>query len=113
MSSSMKIFFRRVFNVAVLEESRMQSVDYLGGYAIILVVYRHVLIGIERGGMNVPIVLRQANEIFFSFRMPLFFILSGLFIAGSLAKRSLGKIIEIKFENLLYPYLIWAFIQTT
>jgi fucose 4-O-acetylase-like acetyltransferase len=49
--------------------------------------------------------------IFYSFRMPLFFILSGIFIGGSLAKRSLSKLLWIKFDNLMYPYFIWAFIQ--
>jgi fucose 4-O-acetylase-like acetyltransferase len=113
MPSALNNFFQKAFNIAVLQKSRMPWVDYLRGIAIILVVYRHVLIGIERSGMSVNIGLRQANEIFFSFRMPLFFILSGLFIGGSIAKRSVAKLVEIKFENLLYPYLIWAFIQTT
>jgi fucose 4-O-acetylase-like acetyltransferase len=71
------------------------------------------LIGIDRNGLQIPHYLRQANEIFFSFRMPLFFILSGLFISSSIGKRAVKKLVEIKFENLLYPYLIWAFLQTT
>lgn len=87
--------------------------DYLKGIAIILVVYRHILIGIERSGIQIPDYLVNANMIFYSFRMPLFFILSGLFITNSLGKRSLKKIISIKFENLLYPYLIWSFLQIT
>jgi len=45
--------------------------------------------------------------------MPLFFILSGIFIGGSLARKPLGKVLYNKFENLLYPYFIWVFIQVT
>ncbi|MBN8674048.1 MAG: acyltransferase [Chitinophagales bacterium] len=109
----LKQFFSKAFNLVVLEKSRMPWVDYLRGIAIVLVVYRHVLIGIERTGRSIPVLLEQANMIFFSFRMPLFFILSGLFISSSIAKRTIKKLVAIKFENLLYPYLIWAFLQTT
>ena len=45
--------------------------------------------------------------------MPLFFILSGIFISGSLAKRTLKQVIGIKFDNLLYPYFVWVFLQVT
>lgn len=103
----------RSFNTSVLEKSRYPWVDYLRGIAILLVVYRHVLIGLERSNLVIPQPLVDANMMFFSFRMPLFFILSGLFIGGSLLKRSLAALLKIKFENLLYPYLIWAFIQVT
>ncbi len=105
--------FVMAFNLTILQKKRMAWVDYLRGIAIILVVYRHVLIGIERSGIFIPEILVQANMIFFSFRMPLFFILSGLFISSSLVKRGLQKLVSQKFENLLYPYLIWAILQTT
>jgi fucose 4-O-acetylase-like acetyltransferase len=101
----------RAFNLPLLQKSRMQWVDYLKGIAIILVVYRHVLIGIQRGGVYVPAGLVNANMIFYSFRMPLFFILSGIFIGGSLAKRNFRQLAWLKFENLLWPYFVWAFIQ--
>ncbi len=113
----------RAFNAPILRKSRLAWVDYLKGIAILLVVYRHVLIGIQRSvavaqaqGSNIPDVpayLEKANMIFFSFRMPLFFILSGIFISGSLAKRTLKQVIGIKFENLLYPYFVWVFLQVT
>src|ERR1700722_15434458 len=116
-------WFYKAFNLSILAKSRLAWVDYLKGIAIILVVYRHVLIGIQRSvetalasGLSVPRVpdyLSNANTIFYSFRMPLFFILSGIFISGSLAKRSLKQLIGIKFENLLYPYFVWVFLQIT
>lgn len=113
----------KAFNMPILQKSRWPWVDYLKGIAIVLVVYRHVLIGIQRSvtsaqaqGANIPDVpawLEKANMIFFSFRMPLFFILSGIFISGSLAKRTLRQVIGIKFDNLLYPYFVWCFLQVT
>src|SRR5215212_9132282 len=101
------------FNLPVIQKSRLQWIDYLRGIAIILIVYRHVLVGIERGNIPVPSLLINANMIFYSFRMPLFFILSGIFITSSLAKKSLKELIGIKFEKLFYPYLIWCTIQIT
>ena len=101
------------FQLSLLKKDRLEWVDYLRGIAIILVVYRHALIGIQRSSIEAPAILTNANMIFYSFRMPLFFLLSGIFISGSIAKKSLNKLIEIKFENLFYPYLIWTVIQIT
>lgn len=110
---SIRRLFAKGFNTSILQKSRLDWVDYLRGLAIILIVYRHVLIGIQRGNIEVPDILVDANMIFYSFRMPLFFILSGIFISKSLAKKSLKQLIGNKFELLIYPYLIWAFIQLT
>ena len=106
-------FISKAFNLPALKKSRLYWVDYLKGIAIILVVYRHSLLGIQRSGVVVPDYLVNANMIFFSFRMPLFFILSGIFMNKSLAKRTVGQFIGTKVETLLYPYLIWATIQIT
>jgi fucose 4-O-acetylase-like acetyltransferase len=106
-------WWARAFNTSILERKRLEWVDYLRGIAILLIVYRHVLIGIQRGNIAVPQILVDANMIFYSFRMPLFFILSGIFISKSMAKKSTTELIGIKFEKLFYPYLIWATIQIT
>ncbi len=103
----------KAFNLPALKKSRLYWVDYLKGIAIILVVYRHSLLGIQRAGLSIPDSFVNANMIFYSFRMPLFFMLSGIFISRSLAKRSVGQFISTKFETLLYPYLIWVTIQIT
>jgi fucose 4-O-acetylase-like acetyltransferase len=112
-ANSIRDWFARAFNTSVLLKSRLAWVDYLRGIAIVLVVYRHVLLGIQNSGMTLPPAYLNANIMFFSFRMPLFFILSGIFISGSLSRKSLGRIIYSKFELLLYPYLIWATVQIT
>lgn len=104
---------RKSFYLEYLQRSRYKWIDYVRGIAILLVVYRHVLIGIERTGLNIPSYLITANMIFYSFRMPLFFILSGLFINSSLSKRTFGKLVYDKFETILYPYFIWCFLQVT
>ncbi|MFL5742645.1 MAG: acyltransferase family protein [Flavisolibacter sp.] len=113
LGAEIQHWFGKAFNTQVLQKKRLQWVDYLRGIAIILVVYRHALFGIERSKIAIPTFLENANMIFYSFRMPLFFILSGIFISRSLAKKTVKQLIGIKFENLLYPYLVWAFIQVT
>lgn len=104
---------RILFNTDCINKSRLAWIDYAKGIAIILVAYRHVLIGLERSGLGIHPYLMNANEMFFSFRMPLFFILSGIFISRSLAKRSIKEFILNKWQILLYPYLIWATLQIT
>jgi fucose 4-O-acetylase-like acetyltransferase len=101
------------------KNSRLNWIDYARGIAIILVVYRHLFEGLKRtpalkaAGVNVESywLLEQANIFFFSFRMPLFFIVSGIFVGASLAKRGLGSLVENKARTILYPYFLWGFIQ--
>jgi fucose 4-O-acetylase-like acetyltransferase len=105
--------FTRALGLSLLQKKRLNWVDYLRGIVVILVVYHHARVGIERSGVEVPEILVTANIVFYSFRIPLFFFVSGIFFAVTLRKLSTKKFITIKFENLLYPYLIWSFIQIT
>ncbi|SFW31180.1 acyltransferase family protein [Chitinophaga sancti] len=95
--------------------NRLAWIDYARGIAIILVLYRHIFEGISRSGVEAAKFswLENANIIFYSFRMPLFFILSGVFIGKSLAKRGMKSLIVNKFNILLYPYLLWSALQIT
>ncbi|WPV65121.1 acyltransferase [Chitinophaga sp. LS1] len=95
--------------------NRLAWIDYARGIAIILVLYRHIFEGISRSGVEASQFkwLENANIIFYSFRMPLFFILSGVFIGKSLAKRGMKSLIVNKFNILLYPYLLWSALQIT
>lgn len=101
-------------NLGTSEMSRrMVWVDYAKGIAIILVAYRHILIGIERSGIEVATWLRNANDIVYSFRMPLFFILSGIFISRTMEKYQGSAFVRLKSKTILYPYLVWGVIQIT
>lgn len=96
-----------------MKPPRLTWIDYARGIAIILVVYRHSFEGIKQSGLDVQpyIFLEYANILFFSFRMPLFFIVSGIFITLSLQKRGLAKFIETKAKVILYPYFLWGALQ--
>jgi fucose 4-O-acetylase-like acetyltransferase len=103
------------------KKNRLDWIDYARGIAIILVVYRHMFEGLKNtnilreAGVNMASYgfLEQANIFFFSFRMPLFFLVSGIFIGSSLAKRGLKSLIGNKAKTILYPYFLWGFIQIT
>lgn len=101
------------------KHTRLNWIDYARGIAIILVVYRHLFEGLKRtpalkaAGVNVEsyLSLEHANIFFFSFRMPLFFIVSGVFVGASLAKRGFASLTENKARTILYPYFLWGIIQ--
>ena len=104
-----------LLNSNAIRNSRLPWIDYARGIAILLVLYRHVFIGIKISGADISHypLLEKGNIMFFSFRMPLFFMLSGVFLGVSLAKRGLGHFVETKWKTLLYPYLIWGLFQIT
>ncbi len=98
-----------------MKAARETWIDYARGIAIILVLYRHVFEGIKGAGIPVEnySVIEHVNIMFFSFRMPLFFIVSGIFVMGSLAKRGLQRFIGTKFKTILYPFFLWGTLQIT
>ena len=100
---------------APAKPNRYKWIDYARGIAIALVVYRHAFEGIKRAGFAIDhyMFLEYANVFFFSFRMPLFFIVSGVFVAGSLYKRGLAKFFVNKCKVILYPYFLWGTLQIT
>ncbi|MGB8194874.1 MAG: acyltransferase [Chitinophagaceae bacterium] len=100
----------------ILARDRHAWVDYARGICIILVCYRHTYEGLTNADVlqadHYPL-LKYLNVFFFSFRMPLFFIVSGIFVGLSLARKGVGQYIADRFRNILYPCLIWGFLQIT
>ncbi|MBV6643246.1 MAG: acyltransferase family protein, partial [Cyclobacteriaceae bacterium] len=96
-----------------LAKSRLEWIDMAKGIAIILVVFRHIVIGLSRAGIDIGSYYEAASTITYSFRMPLFFILSGFFLRKSIEKRKFKQFLNAKFSTLLYPYLVWTFIQVS
>jgi fucose 4-O-acetylase-like acetyltransferase len=105
--------FKELFNFKPPEANRLGWIDYAKGIAIILVVYRHVVYGLKSSGMTVSQWIIDGNNMFYSFRMPLFFLLSGLFFERSIARKGEKSFFVSRVNTLLYPYLLWAFIQIT
>lgn len=86
-------------------------VDYAKAIGIILVVYGHVARGVFQAGMQYdPTIHYLVDSVIYSFHMPLFFFLSGLFYIDALKKRGVGVIVN-KAETILYPFIIWSLLQ--
>lgn len=107
---------RDLFNYRfVLERNRSAWIDYARGMCIILVCYRHSFEGLINANFpteNYPL-LSLLNSALVTFRMALFFIISGSFLSGSLQKKSYSHYLVDRFKVILYPLLIWGAIQIT
>lgn len=106
--------FNYLFNAQkILNRSRYPWIDYARGITILLVVYRHVFEGLGNVGEGSGSYagLKYFNIFFFSFRMPLFFIVSGIFIGGSLVRKGIGDYIGNRFQTIFYPLIVWGSIQ--
>lgn len=94
--------------------SRIEWADYAKSIGIILVVYGHVARGLFKAGIKVPeYIYILADSIVYSFHMPLFFFLSGLFFYSSFSKRGGIWLALNKIDTIVYPYLVWSILQGT
>lgn len=92
--------------------TRTDWVDYAKAIGIILVVYGHVVRGLVNAGIEMPENLyRLADSVVYSFHMPLFFFLSGLFFYHSFSKRGGVGLTLNKIDTIVYPYLVWSILQ--
>jgi fucose 4-O-acetylase-like acetyltransferase len=95
-----------------MSNDRSDWVDYAKGLGIILVVYGHVARGVFNAGIPMPeSVYFLIDSIIYSFHMPLFFFLSGLFFFQSLNRKGSKVLIFSKVDTILYPYLLWSLLQ--
>jgi fucose 4-O-acetylase-like acetyltransferase len=99
----------------ILKEKRWLWIDYDKGISIMLVGYGHCMAALEGHVANLHSYtgFDYFGTFFYGFRMPLFFIISGLLVGRSLNKKGLGNYIGDRTNNILYPLLIWGFIEIT
>ena len=91
---------------------RTEWVDYAKAIGIILVVYGHVARGLQHAGITINEALFSViDSVIYSFHMPLFFFLSGLFFIHSLNNRGPMGTIGNKLETVFYPYVVWSLLQ--
>lgn len=89
-----------------IPQSRVAWVDVSRGLGIILVVYGHAL----RGNFSLADAdswQAAQDRIIYSFHMPLFFVLAGLFLWKSISKDRCGFVAG-RWEQIIYPYLFWS-----
>ena len=90
--------------------SRIDWVDYAKGICIVLVVMMHSTLGVEKAAGSVS-WLHGFIDWARPFRMPDFFMISGLFLASSIDK-PWRKYLDSKVLHFLYFYVLWLFLQT-
>jgi fucose 4-O-acetylase-like acetyltransferase len=92
--------------------ARITWVDYAKGVGIFLVVLGHTLRGLHSSRIIADdAAFRSVDSWIYSFHMPLFFLLSGLF-AERRIERNAGEFLLDKLATLAYPYLIWSTLQS-
>ncbi|MDE2446015.1 MAG: acyltransferase family protein [Alphaproteobacteria bacterium] len=88
---------------------RINWVDYAKGICIILVVMMHSTLGVEKA-VNTASFIHPFIEWAKPFRMPDFFLISGLFLASRIDK-PWRAYLDTKFVHFAYFYLLWMSIQ--
>lgn len=92
--------------------SRDDWVDLAKGVGIILVVYGHVARGLDAAGLYPDQhSFFLIDSVIYSFHMPLFFVLSGLYFLPTFKRYGAGPLIGRKIDSLIYPYIVWSVIQ--
>jgi len=87
---------------------RSSAVDIVKGIAIFLVVFEHNGQGMIRRGWWTGISSFYTDIFIYTFHMPAFFFVAGLFLGGSLHRRGAAQFTIDKLKTILYPYLLWA-----
>jgi uncharacterized membrane protein YcfT len=93
----------------VPQASRIDWVDYAKGFCIIMVVMMHSTLGVEQaagheGWMHAAVAFARP------FRMPDFFLISGLFLARVI-DRDWRNYLDKKVIHFAYFYVLWVTIQ--
>jgi len=99
-----------------LSQNRLSWIDYDKGISIILVCYLHLSYLFQRYFHINPDtywLLKYANIFLYGFRMPLFFMISGILLQSNLIKKGLTGYVKNRFNTIFYPLLVWGVIRVT
>jgi fucose 4-O-acetylase-like acetyltransferase len=96
---------------AMSSENRDSWVDFAKAIGIFLVVYGHIAKGVCNAGLECAPYIDLLNSVLYTFHMPLFFFLAGLFLTKSMRHRGLRGLLENKTNQILYPYIVWSLLQ--
>jgi fucose 4-O-acetylase-like acetyltransferase len=89
---------------------RLAWLDVAKAFAIVLVVFGHASRSVERtDGLSWDEGLRFADQLIYSFHIPLFFVLAG-YAASLVAGRGIAAQARGLFWGVAVPYLVWTVI---
>jgi len=101
---------RELARSPVIASARIGWVDTAKGLGIILVVVGHVLRGLVASSViAMTPAVAYLDAWIYAFHMPLFFFLSGLFLARSAARPTI-EFVRDKIGTIAYPYFVWSLI---
>lgn len=89
---------------------RVDWIDAVKGLTIMLVVMKHTTYGTAAALDHLPYVFNILCEWTVPFRMPLFFLVAGLFAQKAL-RAPLRQFLDSKILHFVYFYLLWSLIQ--
>lgn len=88
---------------------RIAWIDVARGIAITLVVFHHSIQFLDATGWQVD-ALVQVTAMLSTFRMPLFFLVSGLLASSAIARLSFTSLFWKRLALLVYLYALWCVI---
>lgn len=88
----------------------MNWVDFAKGVAIILVVIGHAWRGINERIYIDPNLYHWVDDHIYAFHMPVFFALSGYFLARMLSANTILIYISQRVNKLIVPMVIWTYL---
>lgn len=89
---------------------RFEWVDALKGIGITLVVLGHAVRGIHAAGLMSDDLFAAIDSRIYVFHMPLFFFLSGFFLAPSIARATPITFVRTRTTQLFYPMVLWTYV---
>jgi len=93
-----------------VSKQRIDWIDMAKGLTIVLVVMEHTTAGVGVAIGHLPLLFGALAEFAKPFRMPLFFLVAGLFAYKALYG-DLRKFVDGKIVHFAYFYLLWSVIQ--
>jgi len=88
-------------------DARMEWVDVIRGFAVLCVVFYHVVIALEVASLGAPEWAERVNGVLSPYRMPLLMFLSGLLLDRALQKSKSVFVIG-KLKRIGWPYVVWT-----
>ncbi len=90
-----------------IRTTRFPCVDIVKAIAIGLVVYGHVQQGLIHRQWVTNDIFSLADAAIYSFHMPAFFVVAGLFVERSMRRGPQSFLLD-KARTILYPWLLWG-----
>lgn len=96
-----------------LRQQRYAFIDATKGFLILLVVFGHAWRAVYNNNiLHGESLYHAVDSWVYSFHMPAFFFLAGIFAIQS-SNKSSTKFVVGKLRTIAYPYLIWSVVQST